>query len=140
MSFFDNLGGMLGKLTGADPSDVADAATDHVEGMDAGQLADHLKNSIPNMDSSSLGGLAQSVMNALSAHGHDESTINDSGVDTAAAQSGDAGSVMDLISHAQQNPGALKDAAMNFIRDNPQAVQQFTPDFLKGIVGKLTGH
>ena len=85
MSFFDNLGGMLGKLTGADPSDVADAATDHVEGMDAGQLADHLKNSIPNMDSSSLGGLAQSVMSALSAHGHDESTINDSGVDTADA-------------------------------------------------------
>jgi hypothetical protein len=110
-----------------------------VEGMDADQLADHLKNSIPNMDSASLGGLAQSVMTALSAHGHDESTINDSGVNTAAAQSGDAGSVMDLISHAQQNPGALKDAAMNFIRDNPQAVQQFTPDFLKGIVGKLTG-
>ena len=70
----------------------------------------------------------------------DEAKANDAGVDTAAAQSGDPSSVMDLIAHAQQNPGALKDAAMNFIRDNPQAVQQFTPDFLKGIVGKLTGN
>jgi hypothetical protein len=139
MSFLNNLGGLLSQFSGAAPEQVQSAAADHVSEMDSGQLAGHLTDSAQNMNSGQLGQLAMSLLGALSNHGHDETQIQDAGVSTAAAQGGDQNAVTALISHAQQNPAALKDAAVDFIRNNPQAVQQFAPDFLKGILSKLAG-
>jgi hypothetical protein len=139
MSFLNNLGGLLSQFSGAAPEQVQSAAADHVSDMDAGQLAGHLTDSAQNMNSGQLGQLAMSLLGALSNHGHDEAQIQDAGVSTAAAQGGDQNAVIALISHAQQNPAALKDAAVDFIRNNPQVVQQFAPDFLKGILSKLAG-
>jgi hypothetical protein len=107
--------------------------------MDAGQLAGHLTEGAQNMNAGQLAQLATSLLAALSNHGHDEATIQDSGVSTTDAQAGDGNAVTALIAHAQQNPGALKDAAIDFIRNNPGAVEQFAPDFLKGIIAKFAG-
>jgi hypothetical protein len=137
MSFLNNLGGLLSAFSGAQPEQVQAAAADHVQGMDAGQLADHLTDSAQNMNSGQLGALATSLLGALGNHGQDQSAVQDAGVSTADAQAGDGNAVTALIEHAQQNPAALKDAALDFIKNNPGAVQQFAPDFLKGILSKF---
>ncbi len=137
MSFLNNIGGLLSQFTGAAPAQVEAAASDHIDGMDAGQLAGHLTDSAQNLNSGQLGQLASSLLGALSSQGHDEAAVQAAGVSTNAAQAGDSAAVMDLISHAQQNPAALKDAAIDFIKNNPQAIQQFAPDFLKGILSKF---
>jgi hypothetical protein len=139
MSFLNNLGGLLSQFSGASSGQVQAAAADHVEGMDAGQLAGHLTESAQNMNTGQLGQLATSLLGALSNHGHDEAAVADAGVSTSAAQAGDGNAVTALIEHAQQNPAALKDAALDFIKNNPQAVEQFAPDFLKGIISKFAG-
>lgn len=139
MSFLNNLGGLIQQFTAANPSDVETAASEHVGNMNAGDLASHLTQGSQNMDAGTLGNLAQSLLGALSAHGHNESVAQDGGVDTNAAKSGDLGAIGDLIAHAQSNPAALKDAAVDFIKNNPQAVEQFAPDFVKGLVAKFAG-
>ena len=139
MSFLNNIGGLLAQFSGASPGQVQSAAADHVESMDADQLASHLSDSAQNMNSGQLGQLAMSLLGALSNHGHDEASVQAAGVSTTDAQAGDSSAVTDLIAHAQQNPAALKDAAVDFIKNNPQAVEQFAPDFLKGIISKFAG-
>jgi hypothetical protein len=136
MSFLSNLGGLLAQFT-ASPDQAQAAAADHVNSMDATELAGHLADSTQTMNSGQLGQLATSLLGALSNHGHAESTLQDAGVSTSDAQAGDASAVTGLIAHAQQNPAALKDAALDFIKSNPQAVEQFAPDFLKGIISKF---
>ena len=139
MSFLNKLSGLVQQFTSADSGTVEAAASDHVAGIDPGELANHLTTGAQNMDAGTLGNLAQSLLAALSAHGHDEATVQDSGVSTSDAQAGDSNAVTALIAHAQQNPGALKDAAVDFIKRNPQAVEQFAPDFLKGLIAKFAG-
>jgi hypothetical protein len=138
MSFLDNLGGLLKQFSGASPADVGAAAADHVDGMDPNALASHLTDSVQNLNGGQLSQLASSLLGALGNHGQDAGSVAAAGVPTDAATSGDSNAVADLIAHAQQNPAALKDAAMDFVKNNPDAVQQFTPDFLKGIVAKFT--
>jgi hypothetical protein len=139
MSFLNNIAGLLSQFSGAAPEQVQSAAADHVGGMDAGQLAGHLTDGAQNMNGGQLMQLASSLLGALGNHGHDETKLQDAGISTDDAQAGDQDAVTALISHAQQNPAALKDAAIDFIRNNPQAVQQFAPDFLKGILSKIDG-
>jgi hypothetical protein len=138
MSFLNNIGGLLAQFSNAAPQQVESAAADHVGGMDAAQLAGHLSDGAQNMNGGQLMQLATSLLGALSNHGHDETKLGDAGVSTDDAQA-DQNAVTALIAHAQQNPAALKDAAIDFIRNNPQAVQQFAPDFLKGILSKIAG-
>jgi hypothetical protein len=141
MSFLNNIGGLLAQFGGA-PSEqvqVQAAAADHVQDLDADQLAGHLTDSARNLDSGQLGQLAASLLGALNNHGHDEAALQDAGVSTSDAQAGDGNAVTALIAQAQQNPAALKDAAVDFIKNNPQAVERFAPDFLKGILAKFVG-
>ncbi|MGD0474438.1 MAG: hypothetical protein ABSB70_14670 [Candidatus Velthaea sp.] len=140
MSFLNNIGGLLSQFTSAPPSQVQSAAADHIGGMDADQLAGHLSDSAQNLNAGQLGQLATSILGALTSQGQNAAAVaNNAGVSTADAQAGDQDAVTALISHAQQNPAALKDAAIDFIKNNPQAVQQFAPDFLKGILSKFAG-
>lgn len=125
-------------LSSADPQQVADATRDHVDQTDPGTLADHLTQGAQGMDSGQLGGLAQTLLGALSNHGHDEATAQDAGVDTQAAQQGDQGNVIALIQHAQQNPAALRDAAVAYVQQNPQILQKL-PGLLQGVMGRLGG-
>ena len=139
MSFLNSLGGLLSQFTSATPERVQSAAADHVDSMDADQLAGHLAEGAQNMNAGQLGALATSILGALNNHGHDEAQVQDAGVSTSDAQAGDSDAVTQLIAHAQQNPAVLKDAAIDFIKNNPQAVEQFAPDFLKGIIAKFAG-
>jgi hypothetical protein len=139
MSFLNNIGGLLAQFGGAPSEQVTAAAADHVDSLDTAQLAGHLTQSAQNLNAGQLGQLATSLLGALSNHGHDEAAVRDAGVSTGDAQAGDVNAVTALIAHAQQNPGALKDAAIDFIRNNPQAVEQFAPDFLKGIIARFAG-
>ncbi len=43
-----------------------------------------------------------------------------------------------LIQHAASNPAALRDAAVQFAEQNPQALTQL-PGLLTGIMGRLRG-
>ncbi len=42
-----------------------------------------------------------------------------------------------LISQIQSDPGGAKDAVVSFIKNNPQVLQHFAPDFAQGILSKL---
>ena len=143
MSFLDNLGNFANEARGllgqAAPDDVSQAAQDHVDSMDSTKLGDHLADSVSHMNTDTVAQFAQTLLASLKQNGHAESEVNDAGIDTAAASSGDAGSVIDLIEHAKDHPEALAAAAKQFVQSNPAAVQQFAPDFLKGIIARLTG-
>ncbi len=139
MSFFNSISGLLSQFGGASSEQVGAAAADHVQSLDTGELASHLLQGAQNMESGQLGSLATSLLGALGNHGHDEAAVQDAGISTTAAQAGDGDAVSALIAHAQEHPEALKDAAIDFIKSNPQVVEQFAPDFLKGIIAKIAG-
>ena len=123
-------------LGGANPQQVGDAAREHVADVPPDQLAQHLSEGARNLDQGGLASLGQTLLGALAQHGHDESTAQDAGVDTAAAADGDQGNVVALIQHAAQNPAALRDAAVQFVQKNPQVLTQL-PGLLQGIMGRL---
>jgi len=136
---FDSLLNQAKSLLGsADPQAVADATRDHVDQTDTGDLVQHLTQGAQGMDQGGLAALGMSLLGSLTQHGHDESTAQDAGVDTAAAAGGDQANVIALIQHAKDNPAALKDAVVNFAQQNPQMLQQL-PGLLQGVMGKL-GH
>ncbi len=137
MSFLNNIGGLIAQFSNAAPGQVESAAAEHVGTMDSGELGGHLADTAQNLNTGQLGQLAQSLLGALGNHGQSEAAVQDAGVATGAAQSGDMNAVTALIAHAEQNPAALKDAAVDFIKNNPQTVEQFAPDFLKGIISKF---
>ena len=88
------------------------------------------------MNGSQLATLAQSLLAGLAQHGHDETQANDAGISTADATAGDRDSVVALIEHAAQNPAALRDAAVQFVRQDPQLLAQL-PGLVQGVLGKL---
>ncbi len=45
--------------------------------------------------------------------------------------------VEDMIAQKQSNPTALKDAAISFIRANPQVLTHFAPPFAQGILNRM---
>jgi hypothetical protein len=52
-------------------------------------------------------------------------------------QGGIAQQIMGLIQQSGTNPEALKQNAISLISNNPQILQQFAPDFAKGLLGRL---
>jgi hypothetical protein len=136
---FENLMNQAQSLLGqTPPQQVADATRDHVEQTDPSQLAQHLAQGAQGMDGGQLATLGRTLLGALANHGHDEAKVQDGGIDPQAAQNGDQQNVVALIEHAQQNPGALRDAAVQFVQQNPQALQQL-PGLLQGVLGRLRG-
>lgn len=120
------------------PQEVAGAASDHIQSTDADTVADHLAEGAQGMDQSSLAGLGTSLLGALAKHGHDESAVQDAGVSPDAAASGDQGQVLQLIEHAREHPDALKDAAMQYVQQNPAVLKQL-PGLVQGVLGRLGG-
>ncbi|GAC1543022.1 MAG: hypothetical protein NVS3B16_08750 [Vulcanimicrobiaceae bacterium] len=144
MSFMDEIGKLAGgMLGGADPQEAATAASEHVQGMDAGQLGDHLTQSLGTMDRSSLSGLGQQLLQTFTNHagyaGDANTATQEAGVSQAAVASGDPGAIGMLINMAKNNPGVLQSAAGSFLGNNPGAVGQLAPGLLQGILGRLGG-
>ncbi len=141
MSFMDNIGKMAeGALGGADPQEAANAASEHVQNMDEGQLGDHLTRSLGTMDRSSISGLGQQLLQSYTNRGGDANTATqDAGVSQDAVSAGDPGAVGMLINMAKNNPGVLQSAASSFLGKNPNALTQLAPGLLQGILGRLGG-
>jgi hypothetical protein len=136
---FENLMNEAQSLLGqTSPQQVGDATRDHVEQTDPNELAQHLAQGAQGMDGGQLSTLGRTLLGALANRGHDESQVRDGGVDAQAVQNGDRQNVVALIEHAQQNPGALRDAAVQFVHQNPQVLQQL-PGLLQGVLGRLRG-
>jgi hypothetical protein len=136
---FNNLAAEAASLLGGTaPEDVAAATSNHVAGTDPDTLANHLTSGAQNLDTGGLAQLAQSLLGALAKNGHDEKQAQDSGVDTNAASAGDQQNVVALIEHARDNPAALRDAAVNFAKTNPQLLTQI-PGLVEGVLGRLRG-
>jgi len=45
--------------------------------------------------------------------------------------------LMSVVSQNSSNPQGLKQAAISLITNNPQVLQQFAPDFAKGILNRI---
>ncbi len=113
------------------------AASEHVASMNTDELAGHVTQAAQSMDSGSLATLAQSLLGALSRNGSSEGEAQAAGVPTDDAKAGDPAAVTALIQHVAQDPSTLREAVTGFITQNPQVVQQFAPEFAKGILAKL---
>ncbi len=52
-------------------------------------------------------------------------------------QSGVAQQIMGLLSQHGSDPQGLKDQAITLIKNNPQILEHFAPDFARGILSKI---
>lgn len=86
----------------------------------------------------------QSVANAASQHvsDMDPGQLSDH-LQTAASNAQQAGQgdiasqIQAIVGQLQSNPDGAKAAVIDLVRNNPQIVQHFAPEFLQGIAGKL---
>jgi hypothetical protein len=79
------------------------------------------------------------VLGALGQNGTSENDVADAGVPTDDAKNGDPDALSALLQHAAGDPGSLKDAAVSYITNNPQLLQQYAPRLMQGILGRLGG-
>jgi hypothetical protein len=136
--FGDLLGAAEKMLANASPGDVQNAAEQHVSSLPSGEIVNHLLGMIPNLPDSARSELASTVLGALGQNGTPETAVADAGVPTDDAKDGDPQAVSSLVQHASSNdPSSLKDAAISFISNNPQLIQQYAPKLLQGILGRL---
>jgi hypothetical protein len=128
---------------GATQEQTAVAASAHVQESDPNQLADHLSNSVGNLDQNSLASLGQQLLHAYTNHdnsvGDANAATQEAGVSQAAVASGDPGAVGTLIQFAKMHPEVLKSAASAFMQHNPSAIAGLAPGLLQGIMGRLGG-
>jgi hypothetical protein len=138
---FENLLGAASKLLGGSgdstQEQITSAITSHVGGLDAGDLVSHLIGMVPNLPDDARTQLASTVMGALGANGSDANAVEAAGVPVTNAMSGDHAALGALLEHAASDPSSLKDAAISFIQNNPQIVQQYAPDLIKGVLSKF---
>jgi hypothetical protein len=137
--FGDLLGAAEKPLGGASASDLQDAAQEHLGGLDSREIVNHLLGMVPSLPDDARAELAQTVLGALGQNGTDESAVQDAGVATDDAKNGDPDALNALLQHAASDPGSLKDAAVSYITNNPQLLQQFAPRLMQGILGRLGG-
>ena len=123
-------------LQTVEPEQAANATRDHVETLDGQTLAQHLSDAAQTMGGTQLATLGQSILGALAQNGHDEKQLNDAGVSPDDAAAGDQASVVALIEHAAQNPAALRDAAVQLVRADPQLLAQL-PGLVQGVMARL---
>jgi len=139
---FDNLLGVAKSLLGgaggdASPEQVAGAVSEHIGSLNSGDLVNHFIGMIPNLPEGARTQLASTVMSALAKAGSSADSVEDAGVPVVSAMSGDHAALGALLEHATSNPAGLKDAAIQYISNNPQIIQQYAPDLLKGVLSKF---
>ncbi len=138
---FENLLGAASKMLGGTgdttQEQVQSAIASHVGGLDASELANHFIGMVPNLPEGARTSLASTVMGALGQNGAAASDVEAAGVPVEGAMSGDHAALGALLEHAASDPSSLKDAAVSFVTNNPQIIQQYAPDFLKGILSKF---
>ena len=146
MSFLGNIESLVTSFAsqlpeGTTPQEVASAASDHVQNLDSGELAGHLTQSVGQMDQQHSAGLAQTILGLLANHGASAQNLEEqTGTSAEAAASGDPDAVSSLIDYAKNNPGLLQAATSAFVERNPQALAQFAPGLLSGIMGRFNAH
>ncbi len=136
--FGDLFGAAEKMLANASPGDVQDAAEQHVSSLPTGELVNHLLGMIPNLPDAARSELASTVLGALGQNGTSEAAVAGAGVPTDDAKDGNPAALSSLVQHASSNdPSSLKDAAISFISNNPQLIQQYAPKLIQGILGRL---
>ena len=137
--FGDLLGDAEKLLGGSSAGDLQAAAEEHLGGLGAGDVVNHLLGMVPNLPDDARAELAQTVLGALGKNGTSENDVQDAGVPTDDAKNGDPDALGALLQHAASDPASLKDAAVSYITNNPQLVQQYAPRLMQGILGRLGG-
>lgn len=135
---FGDLMGAAEKLLGnASTGDLQAAAEQHVGSLDSSELVNHFISMVPNLPDGARSQLASTVLGALGQNGKSEGDVQDAGVPTEDAKSGEPAALGALLEHAASDPSSLKDAAVQYITANPQLIQQYAPRLLAGILGRL---
>jgi hypothetical protein len=142
MSFLDGLSKLAGNLFGgADQTQVAQAASDHVASLDPATLAGHLKDSLGTMDQGSIGQLGSQLLAAFNNHpaspADADTAANAAGTSTEAVAAGDPGAVGSLIDYAKEHPELLSTATQAFTQGNIASLSSMAPGFVSEIVSRL---
>ena len=140
----DGLSKLAGNLFGggnADPAEVAQAASDHIDSLDANTLAGHLKDSLGTMDQNSIGQLGQELLSAFNNHpaspADGDTAAAAAGTSSDAVAAGEPGAVGSLIDYAKQHPELLSQASQAFTQGNISSLSQMAPGFVNEILGRL---
>jgi len=140
MSFLEGIEKKAGDLLG-DPQQSADAASDHVQSMDPGELAGHLQQSLGSMDQSTLSSLGQQLLQTFNSHpsspADGDTATQNAGTDSASVAAGSPDAVAAMIDYAKNNSSVLQGAASSFLQGNPDAIKQLAPGLLGGILDRL---
>ena len=102
---FQEIEGMIQKAASGevDQRAVGQAADQHVNSMESGQLAQHVETAANNAEQSGNTEVAQQLKS--------------------------------LIDTAQTNPQALRSGVVELVKENPQILTHFAPQFVRGILG-----
>lgn len=143
MSFMDEVGKAAEGFGNADPQQTAAAASDTVKDANPNELADHMTQSVGNMDGGNVSKLGGELLGAFNKSGGSTPDANGAaqaaGVSQDAVASGEPGAVGALLQYAKAHPDVLKSAAGAFLQKNPGAVSSLAPGLLQGIMGRLGG-
>ncbi|MFN2448267.1 MAG: hypothetical protein ABR508_00535 [Candidatus Baltobacteraceae bacterium] len=103
---FGNIENMIQQAAGGsiDPEKLEQAASEHVNAMDSGDVANEVQTAAQSASASGDQGIAGELSGLLTEHG---------------------------------NSGGVKDAAIAYIKNNPQVLTHFAPPFAQGILNKI---
>jgi len=143
MGFMDQFAKMAEGMAGGGDQQAANAASEHVENADPSETADHLAQSVPNMDHGALVSLGTQLLHHFTSNSSFAGNGNDAaqaaGVDPSDVKAGDPGAIQSLLQYAKQNPQVLQSAASAFMQHNPGAIASLAPGLLQGIMGRFGG-
>lgn len=138
MSFYDRVADAASRFfSGLTQEDAAKAAGVHASRMEPDAIAAALTDSVPRFNPRASAALAQQLLHEL-AHGGDESVIaQGAGTTTQVLTAGNAAALLQLIDFARRDPIALKSAAVQFFKKDPEAVMHLTPSLLHAIKDEM---
>lgn len=89
--------------------------------LDSAKVGQAVSDHLDTVDSNQLSDHLQTAASNLQANGQGDL----------------AQQVTGLVQQISSNPAGIKDSVVAFIRNNPQVLQHFAPDFAQGIAARL---
>lgn len=119
----------------ADPVDVQQAASDHLQSVDPQQFQQSVRDGVQNVPDHQVGGIAGTLMGMLKEVGHEPNTVaQNAGLGTPAPQEMNKGDLGNLLGYVQQYAPAVLGKALS---SHPEIAQALGGPALQGILGKL---
>ena len=138
MSFYDRVADAASRFwSGVTQEDTAKAASVHAARMEPEAIAAALTDSVPRFSARARAALAQQLLHELGRGGDEVAVAQEAGTTSTALTAGDGAALLQLIEFARRDPVALKSAAVQFFKKDPEAVMHLAPSVLHDIKDEM---